>query len=127
MSKPSPSLPAVAVLSQHELSELVADAAARGAREEAERHARKLERLTERLEAAAARGGLKEWLSTAEAAAFAGLSGRLRAETVQRWIRRGLSDRGPLPATLTSQGYRVRRADLEAWLAQGADLTQRQG
>ena len=114
-----PPSPVVAVLSRHELAELVADAAARGAREEAERHARSLAQLTERLEAAATRAGLKDWLTTDEAGAYAGLAGRLRCETVQRWIKAGLSDRGPLPATRTSRGWRIRRADLDAWLIEG--------
>ena len=110
----------VVTLSRGELAELVAEAAARGAREEAERHARSLARLAERLEAAATRAGLKDWLTTDEAAAYAGLTGRRRSETVQRWIGGGLSDRGPLPATRTARGWRVRRADLEAWLADGS-------
>ena len=107
----------VVTLSRSELADLVAEAAARGAREEAERHARSLARLAERLEAAATRAGLKDWLTTDEAAAYAGLTGRRRSETVQRWIGGGLSDRGPLPATRTSRGWRVRRTDLESWLA----------
>ena len=109
----------VVTLSRSELAELVAEAAARGAREEAERHARSLARLAERLEAAATRAGLKDWLTTDEAAAYAGLTGRRRAETVQRWIGGGLSDRGPLAATRTARGWRVRREALEAWLAEG--------
>ena len=116
----SPAAVQVVTLGRSELTELVAAAAARGAREEAERHARSLARLAERLEAAATRAGLKEWLTTDEAAAYAGLTGRRRSETVQRWIGGGLSDRGPLPATRTSRGWRVRRADLEAWLADGS-------
>ena len=73
---------------------------------------------------AATWAGLKEWLTTDEAAAYAGLTGRRRSETVQRWIGGGLSDRAPLPATRTSRGWRVRRADLESWLADGsASLT----
>ncbi|MEM1055734.1 MAG: helix-turn-helix domain-containing protein [Bacteroidota bacterium] len=107
----------VVTLSRHELAALVAEATEAGAHAAAERYEQTLRQLTERLEAAATRAGLKEWITTDEAAAYAGLTGRRRAETVLAWIKAGLSDRGPLSATRTSRGWRVKRTDLEAWLA----------
>ena len=70
---------------------------------------------------AATWAGLKEWLTTDDAAAYAGLTGRRQAKTVQRRAGEGLSDRGPLPETRTRRGWRVRRADLETGLADGEE------
>ena len=113
---PAPPPVAVVTLSAAELAAVVEQAAARGAQSVVRIQAAVLEELADRV-AEAAGATPDRWLTTDEAAGVAGLAGKRRAETVAKWIAEGRGQQAPLPARKVGRAWRIRRADLDAWLS----------
>lgn len=69
-------------------------------------------RLRPLLDAFETRGGLKEVMTTREAADYAGV----KRKTIHEWVKQGMpaTDRGG------SAGYAIHRSDLDAWRMRSA-------
>jgi hypothetical protein len=112
-NRPAPRVELVTI-SLDDLEARYEDVANRTAARVASQYERLIERYADRLDAAAAQAGLKEWLTTREAAAYCGLEyDRARGEcvTLRRWRSDGLE------ATRGRGRWMYRPADLDAFRA----------
>ena len=115
---PPPPAPQVAVitLSAEQVRAIAKQAAHEGAMAVIQKTEARLEALHAHVVEAAG-AAPDRWLTTDKAADLAGLRGKRRAETVAGWITGGRGQQGPLPARKVGRAWRIRRSDLDAWLA----------